>query len=141
MSRPMNTAEAAAMETYQQSLEENKELINLVEQVALNTKQLLSNNVKQSRLAVEQANQEGNQSQQEQAKNLLVEAEERLWSQGGNETGGPEAYQMIYEIAYKDLLGNWRKRNPKKKKKDLANFVARVVYGRLYEMPVSFTPL
>ena len=115
MSRPMNTAEAAAMETYEQALENNKELINWVEQVALNTKKLLSDNVKHSRLAVEQANQEGNQSQQEQAKNLLVEAEERLWSQGGNETGGPEAYQMIFEIAYKDLLGNWRKRNSKKK--------------------------
>ena len=137
MSRPMNTAEAAAMETYKQSLEENKELINLVEQVALNTKQLLSDNVKQSRLAVEQANQEGNQLQQEQAQKLLDEANEKLWSEGGNETGGPEAYQMIFGIAYKELLGNWRKRTLKRK--DLANFVARAVYGRLYEMPVSFT--
>ena len=142
MSRPMSTAEAVAMETYKQALEEHKEFLNKVEEEALNTMQRLSNGVEQCRLAVEKANQEGNQSQQEQAQKDLDEANATLWSEGGNNTGGPEAYQMIFGIASQELLrkqvGQEQASGLTDEEEGLANFVARVVYGRLYEMPVSF---
>ena len=169
MSRPMSTAEAVAMETYKQALEENKELIDMVEEGVLNTMHRLSNDMEQTemntyrvficRIAVEEANQEDNQLQQEQAQKLLDEAKAKLWSEGGNNMGGAEVKEMIFRIATREVtkdaairreaarLSNnttRHRRNSKKlfgNRRDLANFVSRAVYVRLYEMSASFTPL
>ena len=146
MSRAMGTAEAVAMETYKQALEEHKELINKVEEEALNTMQRLSNGVEQCRLAVEKANQEGNQSQQEQAQKDLDECvcavfcgwrSRQVWSVTDG-WGCP--LQMISEIAY--LESHHYERTAKVNdmiREEVARFVSRVVYDRVYEMLASFT--
>jgi len=121
-------------------------LINKVEEEALNTMQRLANGVEQCRLAVEKANQEGNQSQQEQAQKDLDECvcavfcgwrRRQVWSVTDG-WGCP--LQMISQIAY--LESHHYERTAKvndMNREEVAHFVSRVVYDRVYEMLASFT--